>query len=224
MVAVSRKRRRAAPRESLEDGLRRVERERALVEGRLARSEESRQRYEAMRVERSVRRSLLGLDVLPMPRGPLREEAREELDFETLTFPPEEDEDEPGYWGKYGWLDPESGLQIVPETDEERVARHNARDHAAPGTLTPKQWRALVDAFEHRCAYCGATKSRLVIEHVRPIFLGGRTEVDNVVPACFDCNREKGIRSLEEWQSSAAWWLAFIGRCALAAERYYEAK
>jgi hypothetical protein len=184
------------------------------------------ERMESYHFERGVQRALLGLDVQPMPRGPLREETREELDFDALAFPPEDDEDDPGFWGKYGWLDPlpSDGFQLVPETDEERVARHNTRDRAAPGTLTAKQWRALVVAFEQRCAYCGGVGKRLTIEHVRPIRLGGRTELDNIVPACFRCNRDKGLKSIEEWQPSDLWQLAFIGRCARAAERYFESK
>jgi hypothetical protein len=183
----------------------------------------SSERLKAANFERGVRRAMKGLDLVTMPRGPLREERREELDFERLTFPP--DEAEETLFGKYDLDDAVADLQIVPyESEDERIARHNARDRSGPGTLTVREWRALVDAFERRCAYCGVRPRGLTVDHVRPVFLRGRTAADNVLPACFRCNRDKGIKSLEEWQSSHAWWLAFIGRCALAAERIIESK
>ena len=47
------------------------------------------------------------------------------------------------------------------------------------------------DGFE--CAYCGATPPSVILEldHVTPISQGGLTEIDNLVTACFSCNRGK---------------------------------
>lgn len=47
------------------------------------------------------------------------------------------------------------------------------------------------DSFS--CQYCGATPPGVLLEcdHVEPVSLGGLTEIDNLVTACFDCNRGK---------------------------------
>lgn len=47
------------------------------------------------------------------------------------------------------------------------------------------------DGFE--CAYCGAIPPGVLLEcdHIEPVSSGGRTEMDNLVTACFSCNRGK---------------------------------
>jgi len=43
-----------------------------------------------------------------------------------------------------------------------------------------------------RCRYCGRTPSedniKLHVDHVKPISKGGKTEINNLVTACSDCN------------------------------------
>lgn len=43
------------------------------------------------------------------------------------------------------------------------------------------------------CQYCGATPPEIVLEidHVDPVATGGTNDVDNLVTACFPCNRGK---------------------------------
>lgn len=53
------------------------------------------------------------------------------------------------------------------------------------------------DRFQ--CAYCGAHPSETVlleIDHIRPVADGGTDEMDNLVTACFNCNRGKGAEPL----------------------------
>lgn len=47
------------------------------------------------------------------------------------------------------------------------------------------------DAFT--CQYCGCTPPSVVLEvdHVHPVSKGGSNQVDNLLTACFDCNRGK---------------------------------
>lgn len=90
-------------------------------------------------------------------------------------------------------------LSRYPVGDEERVALHNERDHGRPGTLTAKQWVAIRIAWEKRCAYCSCEARRPIIEHVRPICLGGRTELGNIVPSCWHCNQSKGVKEVAPW-------------------------
>lgn len=62
------------------------------------------------------------------------------------------------------------------------------------------------DLFQ--CVYCGAHPSETVIleiDHIHPVAEGGTNDIDNLVTACWDCNRGKGAgllttvpQSLEE--------------------------
>jgi len=47
------------------------------------------------------------------------------------------------------------------------------------------------------CVYCGDRATQ--VDHVLPWSRGGRTTVDNGVPACASCNASKGPRTPEEW-------------------------
>lgn len=49
----------------------------------------------------------------------------------------------------------------------------------------------------YTCRYCGAKAPdvRLEVDHVVPASDGGSSTEDNLVTACFACNRGKGIRS-----------------------------
>jgi hypothetical protein len=50
------------------------------------------------------------------------------------------------------------------------------------------------------CQYCGATPPNAVLEvdHIKPVASGGENQEDNLITACFDCNRGKGARELSE--------------------------
>lgn len=47
------------------------------------------------------------------------------------------------------------------------------------------------DAFT--CQYCGSKPPSVVLEvdHIHPVAAGGKDAVDNLITACFDCNRGK---------------------------------
>lgn len=47
------------------------------------------------------------------------------------------------------------------------------------------------DGFQ--CAYCGKTPPEVMLEidHVEPVSLGGTDDINNLLTACFDCNRGK---------------------------------
>lgn len=50
---------------------------------------------------------------------------------------------------------------------------------------------------KHECVYCGS-KNELTIDHLHPRTRGGKTEYENVVTCCWDCNNLKGDKSLEQ--------------------------
>lgn len=50
----------------------------------------------------------------------------------------------------------------------------------------------------YRCGYCGAG-GRLECDHKTPVSRGGSHDDDNLVTACFACNRAKGAMTAEEF-------------------------
>jgi 5-methylcytosine-specific restriction endonuclease McrA len=69
-------------------------------------------------------------------------------------------------------------------------ARRRVRLRATKSTLTVKEWRTILERWNHHCAYCGS-ETKLEQEHVVAISNGGTHTADNVVPACLPCNRKK---------------------------------
>lgn len=63
--------------------------------------------------------------------------------------------------------------------------------------------RGLYHAFDGRCAYCGCSLdyNEMEIAHVVPVTNGGLDELDNLLPACHDCNHSKGGLTVEEFRS-----------------------
>jgi 5-methylcytosine-specific restriction endonuclease McrA len=79
------------------------------------------------------------------------------------------------------------------------VKRHRRRERVSgqPG-FTAQEWRALLEAHQHRCAYCFES-ARLQVEHKVPIARGGKNTIDNIVPACARCNTRKHLLTDEEF-------------------------
>jgi len=59
-------------------------------------------------------------------------------------------------------------------------------------TLAPWQWRKILRAYRHACAYCASTYGPMEPDHVVPVTKGGANIKENIVPACHACNQKKG--------------------------------
>ena len=48
------------------------------------------------------------------------------------------------------------------------------------------------------CYYCGKNlpKEKATVDHIKPISLGGEDKPSNFCISCFDCNNEKGGKTL----------------------------
>jgi hypothetical protein len=73
----------------------------------------------------------------------------------------------------------------------------------------PISKRTRFDVFKRdgfACQYCGATPPAAVLEvdHVDPVSLGGEDEMDNLITACFPCNRGKAANPLNVVPQSLA--------------------
>jgi 5-methylcytosine-specific restriction endonuclease McrA len=68
------------------------------------------------------------------------------------------------------------------------------RQWAGDGTLTRLEWQCLLEAHEYKCFYCKRSNIALEQDHWIPLSKGGEHSLDNVVPACGDCNRRKNAQ------------------------------
>lgn len=59
--------------------------------------------------------------------------------------------------------------------------------------LSPKKRFYILERDGFACRYCGRTppEAHLEVDHVIPKLSGGSDEFDNLVTACFECNRGK---------------------------------
>jgi len=64
--------------------------------------------------------------------------------------------------------------------------------------LSKKQRFAVFKRDGFCCQYCGAVPPSAVLEvdHINPVANGGKNNIDNLITACFDCNRGKGAEPL----------------------------
>jgi hypothetical protein len=73
----------------------------------------------------------------------------------------------------------------------------------ARGRLAPHIWKPIrariLERDAHTCRYCGATDVPLDVDHVIPLTRGGSNRDDNLVAACYSCNRSKSNKLVEEW-------------------------
>lgn len=79
--------------------------------------------------------------------------------------------------------------------------------NAAP--RKPLSKRTRFDIFKRdsfTCQYCGnhPPSTTLEVDHIVPVAMGGLNDADNLVTACFDCNRGKAAKSLDVVPQSLA--------------------
>lgn len=79
------------------------------------------------------------------------------------------------------------------------------------------------DGFQ--CSYCGAHPSEIVlleVDHVHPVAEGGTNDIDNLVTACFDCNRGKGAEPLSSIPQSLEEKAAIVAEREGQIRAYYQ--
>jgi 5-methylcytosine-specific restriction endonuclease McrA len=57
--------------------------------------------------------------------------------------------------------------------------------------------------YSGRCAYCGIkiTVKNMQIDHIKAVIFGGTNGIENLNPACKDCNLYKGASSIETFRA-----------------------
>ncbi len=89
----------------------------------------------------------------------------------------------------------------------QNTQKRRARKKELLNTLTVKEWNMILKHFNKSCAYCGMTENehvkqkRQVLhqEHFIPLSKGGEYTVNNIIPACENCNSSKGAKDFFEW-------------------------
>lgn len=79
-----------------------------------------------------------------------------------------------------------------------------ARGGREIGVFTASEWGHRLAEYGGSCAYCGSGE-QIEIEHVIPLCRGGSNLIANVVPACHNCNQDKGTRTPVEWLEISSW-------------------
>lgn len=91
-------------------------------------------------------------------------------------------------------------LRERPEVRLQLRQQRRARELSAEGSFTATEWLSLVDAFHHRCAYCGA-EGPLHADHRVPLARGGTNFISNILPACASCDQRKYLSTEEEFRA-----------------------
>ena len=81
------------------------------------------------------------------------------------------------------------------ERRREHARRYTSRKRANGGSHTVEEWLALCDAYDGKCARCGAEEQTL--DHIVPVLLGGSNDIENIQPLCRSCNSSKGAKELD---------------------------
>jgi 5-methylcytosine-specific restriction endonuclease McrA len=89
----------------------------------------------------------------------------------------------------------------------------------AKGDCGVAWWSAIMAAFDYHCAYCGKYTHRPVMDHVFAVSSGGKTDRNNLVPACRECNRSKSYSDVFDWLGPDRSEF-FVARCFAATDRH----
>ena len=78
------------------------------------------------------------------------------------------------------------------------TALRRARYRGAVGSYTEQEWRDKCAALGNVCFYCHEAKP-LTRDHMTPLSRGGTNHIENIVPACRQCNSRKFTRTTAEF-------------------------
>lgn len=81
------------------------------------------------------------------------------------------------------------------------------------------EWEALLELYDHRCAYCGERSEDITQDHIVPLSEGSNHTLINIVPACRSCNSRKGARTPKEAGMAFA---VYIENPRQKVEEYYD--
>ncbi len=93
--------------------------------------------------------------------------------------------------------------QYYEDNQEYLLEYHHTRRAAyadATGTFTWMDFYEKCAIQEWKCTYCKQEK-KLEPDHIIPISRGGTNNLENITPACRECNSQKRAKTLEEYRA-----------------------
>jgi hypothetical protein len=85
-----------------------------------------------------------------------------------------------------------------PEKRSVSEQKRRALKKGLLSTLTPEQWKAAMEHFNNKCAYCGK-EEKLTQDHFEALSNNGEYTHNNIIPACISCNSKKHDLNFFEW-------------------------
>lgn len=84
-----------------------------------------------------------------------------------------------------------------PEKRTEQFQNYRARKKFNGGRVTAKEWKQILEKYDHKCLCCKRKNVKLTMDHVVPLILGGAHTAENIQPLCHSCNSRKGTKAID---------------------------
>lgn len=86
-----------------------------------------------------------------------------------------------------------------PGKASEHTNNRRARVKGNGGVITTQEWRELKAKYNYTCLRCKRREPeiKLTLDHVKPIFMGGKNVIENAQPLCLSCNSSKGKKIID---------------------------
>lgn len=88
------------------------------------------------------------------------------------------------------WWDKNPGKRV------EYFQAYRARKFSS-GRVSNKEIKMLLDFYENKCLCCGKENTKLAVDHIVPLKLGGVNSIENLQPLCKSCNSKKNINIID---------------------------
>ncbi|TAN63846.1 HNH endonuclease [Paraclostridium sordellii 8483] len=90
----------------------------------------------------------------------------------------------------------------MTEKENKSLKLSKAYDELKRKRLTKEQRQDIYNQFGGRCAYCGdkITIKQMQVDHIDPLRIGGKDDLENMICACRSCNKYKHTLSVEDFR------------------------
>lgn len=104
------------------------------------------------------------------------------------------------FWAKrYKDNQKESDLSLWRAKTAIQNNRTRCKQLGRVSDFTVSDWKAVMVAFENKCAFCDSTPKFLDLDHLIPIHRGGLNTAGNIIPICRPCNSHKSCSDPHEF-------------------------